>query len=185
MLANPPSEVVAYDKAHSKPATLTPFRLFRHIAPPKLAARGDRSVVFLGCLLNSAVPTYGEVSALWAVAYLEKLPFAPSTAATLKDIDDMEKNVSLLDTWGALRFRDRAAPYLDGIVEIQDFIDLLVEDLGLRSERKIFAVERNGLKNLFGLSGWLKEWFYPYLGRDYKGLVKEYRARWRLEEIGG
>jgi hypothetical protein len=182
MLANPPPDVVEYDKAHTKTATLAPFRLFRYIAPPKLAARGDRSLVVLGCLVNTAIPTYAEISSLWGVAYLESLPFAPSTSQKLQDLEDMEKDISLVDIWGVMKFRDRAAPYLDGSVEIQDFTDLLMKDLGLRSDRKRFATEREGKKGLFSLKAWAKEWFYPYFGKDYEGLVEEYRVRWGLEK---
>ncbi|KAG0651626.1 FAD-dependent monooxygenase DEP4 [Hyphodiscus hymeniophilus] len=183
VLANPPPEVVEYDKARWKPATLTPLRLFRYIAPPNLTVKGDRSLIVLGCLINTAIPIYAEVSSLWGVAYLENLPFAPSTAAILRDINEMEESVSLVDGWGVLRFRDNAAPYLDGSAEIQGFTDLLVEDLGLRSDRKRFAAEQKGKKGLFGLRIWFKEWFYPYFGKDYRGLVEEYRTRWQLEKI--
>jgi dimethylaniline monooxygenase (N-oxide forming) len=182
MLTNPPPHVVEYDKAHTKPATLTPFRLFRYIAPSSLAAKDDRSLIVLGCLINTAVPTYAEVSALWGVAYLENLPFAPSTAKMLKDVDEMEKDISLVDMWGVLRFRDRAAAYLDGSVEIQDFTDLLMKDLGLRADRKRLTAERTGKRGVFGLRAWGKEWFYSYFGKDYRGLVEEYRTKWGLEE---
>jgi dimethylaniline monooxygenase (N-oxide forming) len=184
MLASPPSEIVEYDRAHTKPATLTPFRLFRYIAPPNLAARGDRSLIVLGCLINTSVPTYSEASSLWGVAYLENLPFTPTTEEALEDLNAMEKNISLVDAWGILKFRDRASPYLDGSVEIQNFTDLLVRDLGLRSDRKRFVAEREGKRGLFGLSAWTREWFYPYFGKDYRGLVEEYRTRWRLEKVG-
>ena len=182
MLANPPLEIIEYDKAHTKPATMTPFRTFRYIAPPNPTAQGDRSLAVLGCLINTAVPIYAEVSALWGVAYLENLPFAPSTAKMMKNIDEMEKDISLVDTWGVLRFRDRAAAYLDGSVEIQDFTDLLVKDLGLRADRKRFAAERDRKRGLFGLKAWVSEWFYPYFGKDYNGLVEEYRTKWELEK---
>jgi hypothetical protein len=185
MLANPPPEIVEYDKAHTKPVTMTPFRTFRYIVPPNLTAQGDHSLAVLGCLINTAVPIYAEVSALWGVAYLENLPFAPSTAKMMKNIDDMEKDISLVDMWGVLRFRDRAAAYLDGSVEIQDFTDLLVKDLGLRADRKRFAAERDRKRGLFGLKAWVREWFYPYFGKDYNSLVEEYRTKWGVGEAKG
>ena len=135
----------------------------------------------LGCLVNTAVPIYAEVSALWSVAYLEDLPFAPSTSKMMKNIDEMEKDISLVDMWGVVKFRDRAAAYLDGSVEIQDFTDLLVRDLGLRSDRKRLGAEREGKRGLFGLKAWAREWFYPYFSKDYCGLVEEYRMTWGLE----
>ena len=99
----------------------------------------------------------------------------------LEDLTAMEKNISLVDAWGVLRFRDKAAAYLDGSVEIQDFTDLLVKDLGLRSDRKRYVAERDGRRGLFGCRIWMREWFYPYFGKDYRGLVEEYRRRWSFE----
>ncbi|KAH9216252.1 hypothetical protein DL95DRAFT_424642 [Leptodontidium sp. 2 PMI_412] len=103
-LVHPPPEVVRYDKKHSRSATTTPFRLFRNIVPPNLAARGDQSLIILGLLINTNVPTYAEVSSLWGVAYLENLPFCPATTKTLTDVSEMEKDISLLQAYGNLRY---------------------------------------------------------------------------------
>ena len=176
MLANPPPEVVEYDNAHAKIATTTPFRMFRNIAPPTLAAKDDRSIIALGLLINTNVPTYAEVSALWGVAYLESLPFAPKTNKMLSNLSAMEEDISLVNAWQYFRFRDRSAVYADGSVEIQDFTDLLMTDLGLRADRKRSAAEKDGKWGFFGLRGWAKEWFSPYRGLDYQGFVAEYKA---------
>lgn len=157
ILANPPKEVQEYDARHICPQTYTPFRLFRNIAPPTLCARGQRDIVVLGTLLNTAVPTYGEVSSLWGVAYLENLPFSSSTTAVLSSLPKMEEDVSLINTWGWVRYRDRSMAYLEGSVEIQDFMDLLVSDLGLEAMRKKETQRRKG--QICGLRGWVREWY--------------------------
>lgn len=180
MLANPPPEVVEYDKTHARPATTTPFRMFRNIAPPTLSAQGDRSLIALGLLINTNVPTYAEVSALWGVAYLEDLPFAPATKEVISNVTVMEEDISLVNAWLYLRFRDRSAVYPDGSVEIQDFTDLLMKDLGLRADRKRLAVEKDGKWGWFGVKGWAKEWFSPYRGLDYQGFVAEYKELWGI-----
>jgi hypothetical protein len=51
-----------------------------------------------------------------------------------------------------------------------------MDDLGLRADRKRLAAEREGKKGVFGLRAWYNEWFKPYQGLDYKGLVAEYLA---------
>lgn len=179
LLADPPSHIKAYDAARQRTPTLTPFRLFRGIAPPSLAAKGSRDLVILGTLLNTAVPTYAEISSLWAVAYLESLPFCPATTTLLSSLSLMEKAVSLITAWGWVRYRDRTASYLDGSVEIQDFMDELVRDLGLRAERKRVRGEKGW--RVFGARARAREWLEPYRGRDYRGLVGEYLRRWKLE----
>ena len=180
LLANPPPEVVEYDKLHARTATTTPFRMFRNIASPYLTVKGDRSLIALGILINTSVPTYAEVSALWGVAYLEDLPFAPGTKALLSNVAAMEEDISLVNAWQYLRYRDRSAVYTDGSVEIQYFIDLLMKDLGLRADRKRFAAEKDGKWGWFGFRGWFNEWFTPYRGLDYQGFVAEYKALWAI-----
>jgi hypothetical protein len=180
-LANPPKHILEYDEKHPKQATTTPFRLFRGMVPPSLSARGDRSLVVLGMTLNISVPIMAEVSSLWSVAYLEGLPFVPETKEMFESRDGMEKDVSLMNNMGWLRFRDRSMPYIDGGEVTQSFIDQLMRDLGLRSDRKVLATERDGNKRWFGVTAWYREWFDAYIGADYKALVEEYKGRWGLE----
>lgn len=63
-------------------------------------------------------------------------------------------------------------------MEIQDFMDLLVSDLGLEPTRKKAARRKKG--QVLGIRGALKEWLWPYSGGDYNGLVQEYIERWGL-----
>lgn len=96
MFANPPPEVVQYDRQHARESDTTPFRLFRNTVPPNLAAHGDRSMIVLGTLINANVPTYAEVSSLWGVAYLENMTFSPTTSQIVSDKQAIEENVSLM-----------------------------------------------------------------------------------------
>ncbi|KAH7319020.1 flavin-binding monooxygenase-like protein-like protein [Rhexocercosporidium sp. MPI-PUGE-AT-0058] len=171
-LAHPPPEVVSYDKRHCGPATTTPFRLFRNIVPPSLAARNERSLIVLGLLISTNLPTYAEVSSLWGVAYLENLPFCPAMTKTLTNVSEMEKDISLLQAYGNLRYRNPSAHFLDGSELIQDFTDTLMRDLGLEPERKRKAAEKKWWE--LRIVGLVKEWFSPYRGIDYLGLVDEY-----------
>ena len=170
-LASPPKHVQKYDTEKRKDPTTTPFRLFRGLVSPELTGRGDRSLVVLGTLLNTAIPTYAEISALWGVAYLESHPFAPSVTNSLANVQKMREDIALMNAWGWVRARCRNFMYFDGSQEIQLFMDLLVEDLGLKSQRK--KIKGRGL-------GWAREWLEPYKGGDYNGLVEEYVKRWKL-----
>jgi hypothetical protein len=54
-------------------------------------------------------------------------------------------------------------------------MDLLVRDLGLETRRK-----KKKQRGCFGMKGWWSEWFKPYVGEDYRGLVAEYLEKWKL-----
>jgi hypothetical protein len=45
----------------------------------------------------------------------------------------------------------------------------------LRAERKKRAADRDGKRGVFGLRAWVKEWFSPYRGVDYRGFIEEYK----------
>ncbi|KAH8596605.1 hypothetical protein B0O99DRAFT_671186 [Bisporella sp. PMI_857] len=177
-ILDPPEHVKEYDEQRKKEPSVTPFRLFRRIVPPEMASTGKRDLVVLGTLLNTAIPTYSEISSLWSVAYLEGLPFAKETSASLQNLEKMQEDVALMNSWGFAKTRCRDFPYLDGSQEIQEFMDLLVSDLGLEVMRKKRAA-RKGFQ-ILGLRGWVKEWFTPYVGKDYRGLVDEYIEKWNL-----
>ena len=67
--------------------------------------------------------------------------------------------------------------YYDASAETQGFQDRLMRDLGLKTQRK-------KMRGMCGM-GWVKEWFWPYSGRDYSSLVPEYIERWGLAEKEG
>ena len=47
-----------------------PYRLFRRMVAPELAAEGDRSFAVLGVVLTSTIAVVAEVQALWVTAFL-------------------------------------------------------------------------------------------------------------------
>lgn len=48
----------------------SPYRLFRRMVSPALAAEGDRSFAVMGIVLSSTVAVVAEVQALWVAAFL-------------------------------------------------------------------------------------------------------------------
>jgi hypothetical protein len=165
MLKNPPSNV------HIKTFDKTPFRLFRYIVPPKLAARGDRSILFLGAFSNARSHLSAEIASLWSVAYFENL-LPASTNALLADKNEMDKDVAHVEAYRIKRYSNTFLHRLNG-AEAPEFDDLMMNDLGLRTDRKRMRMAA-GWRGWFGWKAWTAEWFGNYLASDYEGLVGEF-----------
>ncbi|KAI5364910.1 Putative FAD/NAD(P)-binding domain superfamily [Septoria linicola] len=108
-LADPPKRKLPFTQ------TITPFRMYRGIAPPGLTAEGDRSLAFLKMVHCTSNMVLAETQALWAFAYLNnKL-----------DIDepDVYRQTSL-----SSRF--------EFVYDAISYADMLLSDLGLQKHRK-------------------------------------------------
>ncbi|CCA71618.1 hypothetical protein PIIN_05554 [Serendipita indica DSM 11827] len=89
-LSNPPVE--------PKKPTYTQYRLYRSILPFPLMKKRDRSLTFVGYLQGAAICIIGDVSALWAVAWMTgKLDIE-------RDMDEMEKECDLLNAFIKRRY---------------------------------------------------------------------------------
>ncbi|KAI9730724.1 MAG: hypothetical protein M1834_005693 [Cirrosporium novae-zelandiae] len=147
-LASPPSRRIF-------PPTRTHFRLYRGIVPCSLVAQSDLSLTFLGLIATTQTAQLAELSALWAVTWMEGLMKVPSK-------EESEKQIAEFNAWMERRYLSnvRAKPLIT--TEMQTHFDRLVEDLGLPVARK-----------RKGIFGWFKEYFVPYRSEDYRGIVDE------------
>jgi dimethylaniline monooxygenase (N-oxide forming) len=149
------------EKGKPKPI-VTPFRIYHHIAPPKFASEGDFSIAFLGVLINVNTSTAAEVSALWAIAYLEEL--IPAKASViLNDKPAMYDAIAQHQAWIARRYRSPTRPRAG--MEIQFWLDTLLTELGCTAERR---------RGSGGVAGWYRENLTPWLCRDYDGIIDEF-----------
>jgi dimethylaniline monooxygenase (N-oxide forming) len=167
MLANPPSGI------RISPELETPHRMLRGIIPPKLAAKGDRSIIFLGQLITVQHCTIGEVGSLWGIAYLEgMLPLGNQEA--------MDREIALMNRFMKRRYPGRRnVPFVVG--EVRDWMDMMLKDLGVRTDRNRLAYERSPDEGWgwFGWKAWWKEWFLPYEPAVYQGIVQEFLEMFR------
>jgi dimethylaniline monooxygenase (N-oxide forming) len=139
----------------------TQFRMYRQVLSPRLLARHDRSITFVGYVSNSQTSICSEILALWAVAWMEDLLPKPLPTETQMEID-----VAMVNAWMTRRYGARGRQDPEIILEVQTFFDTLMEDLGLRVQRKN--------KGFFGP---LVELVVPYEGSDYGGMVEEFLAQ--------
>lgn len=142
----------------------TPFRMYRQVLSPKLLAQQDRSITFVGLVSNSQTSICSEILALWAVVWMEDM-----LPKTLPNEADMEADVAKVNAWMARRYGARGRRDPEIVIEIQTFLDRLMEDLGLKVYRK-----------KQGLFGPLVEWVVPYEPSDYRGIIEEFVARVQL-----
>lgn len=151
------------------PKKTTPWRLFRTMVSPKLAAAHDYSLAFVGLISNNQVSTHAEISALWAVAYLEGKLSHGTVGRLLDDKLKMDVDVAAMTTFMARRYLGRKE-VPDAAMEIQDYTDQMMRDLGLRADRKRMRMPAGW----FGYQAWKAEWFTPYTPQDYRGVVREF-----------
>jgi dimethylaniline monooxygenase (N-oxide forming) len=175
VLRNPPSDV------HIPRMDKSPFRHFRAVVPPKLAARGDNSLVFLGNYATGRIQTTAEIYSLWAVAYLEGL-MPPSTKAILSDEEAMHEDIAHIEAYRKKRYLNGLSPYRLSIIETPEFDDLMLGDLGVRPDRKAMKIP-TGWRGWFGFKGWFAEWFDSYFADDFKGIIEEFLEN--VEKRGG
>jgi len=160
----PLPSAVASNHLQADRLEIPPWRLWRGIAPPALQ---DRTIVFLGMVMNLQTALRSEISSLWAYAYLnDKLSKAPVSISTSppphNQDDSIQYDTALFNRFGRWRYpMGYGARFPDFIFDGIPYFDLLLSDLGLRGWRKGW--------------GWLGELFGgSYAQEDYRGLVDEW-----------
>ena len=151
----------------------TPWRLWRGIAPASLEFR---NIVFLGMFDCPQTCLRAEASALWVYAYMfNKLEEPIKSISTMPSRRVNSQKERLFDTALFQRFSfwrtpyGHGAKYVDSLLEGLPYIDMLLQDLGLRSWRK----EWSWVGEVFGGGYWQK---------NYIGLIGEWKERQREKD---
>ena len=138
---------------------LTPWRLWRFIAPPSQVCSSDRSLAFLSTITSYQTTLKCEITSLWAYAYLfDVLKVQPTSEA------DVTYEAALWSRFGRWRCpMGMQGKIADFLLDAMPYYDLLLRDMGLRSWRKGWGI----FGEVFG------RW---YDMKDYRGLVDEWIA---------
>ncbi len=145
---------------------LTPYTLYRFVAPPtpRLLARHD--IAFAGVVMNFSVPLMAQMQALWILAYFDG-KLATSVVPDAGDstaLDALRYQTVLTSRFGKWRYpAGHGDQFPDFVFDSLPYLDQLLGDLGL-------PIYRKG-------GGWLAEATTPYGPADYKDVVAEYQAK--------
>ena len=151
----------------SKSGQTGPYRLYRYVVPADAEFMRDRNIAFLGMDLSVHAIMVAQVQALWITAFFEN----EIQGLHPKEFqqDQIELDTAIHVEYQKLR-RPRAAGghgarFPDLIFDSVPYVDMLMQDLGMKMRRK---------KGIF------EELFTPYRLRDYRDLVRE----WKLPSPG-
>ncbi|KAL4970919.1 uncharacterized protein BDV14DRAFT_194705 [Aspergillus stella-maris] len=137
------------------------------MAPPSL--REDHSIAILGTVTTFNTPLVPEVQALWALVYLNHA--REFTRHHPQDKESALREATLHFEFVALWLpTNHGSRNADFVFKVLPYLDMLLEDLGLRTARK---------------ESWWRNVFIPHQPRDYAGLVEECKARVSSLETGG
>ncbi|KAJ5397846.1 hypothetical protein N7509_005959 [Penicillium cosmopolitanum] len=131
---------------------VSPFRLYRGIAPPSLVAKGDNSIAYIKMVHSTSNMIIAECQALWAYAYL-------NGKITLNETK-VYHQTALLSRYGKHRYPcGFSAWYPEFVYDAIPYVDMLLYDLELNRWRKPTL---------------RKEIFEGYTIHDYRGITQEW-----------
>ena len=164
---NPHYKPLSVDAAALAPH---PYRLSRFMVPLGIA---DHSIIFVGVALSFGTAMMAQIQALWATAYLTNRLSLTARETCPADMRAVQFKLSPLDpdlAWEmALHTEFCKIRYPAGfgkrnpdfVFDSIPFIDVLLKDLGLSSQRK---------------KGFIAQCFRSHTVADYRGLVDEWKA---------
>jgi hypothetical protein len=132
---------------------MSPYRLYHGVGP----LNGDPTIAFVGFAIHPNMFESAEVTALWAVAYLDG-------SIKLPEIEEMKKDVAYTNTY--MRLRIPTYGRLGNFYLYDKFAhydQLLDKDLGLKRWHP---------------KGWWAYWTSPSMPNNLKGLKDEYLEKY-------
>lgn len=135
------------------------FRLYHFIVPPSGETFKLRNLAFIGMHQSIHTVMVAQAQALWATAFFQgRVP-----VLSAGNIDRLRYETYLESEYARCRRPKEGAgsdgKYLDLVFDTVPYVDLLLDDLGVRTKRK---------------TSWVRDIFEPYSIREYVGIVEEW-----------
>lgn len=151
-----------------KSADEHPYQLYRFMVPADDRFLRHRTLAVLGAHLSLHAVAVAQAQALWITAYfLDQVPTIQVGAIDNVMKQRIQQQTILETEFQRIRHPPSAGGsgerYPDLVFESIPYIDMLLQDLGLRVKRK---------------QSWFQEWLTSYEIHDYRGLVEEWKLRW-------
>ncbi|KAG6320288.1 hypothetical protein E4U44_006359 [Claviceps purpurea] len=150
-----------------------PLRNYRFIVPVNATHLSRRTLAYAGMLSSVSTPIIATVQALWICAFFDgKLARAPPREPVWGPAHDaLAREVMLHTQFGRWRYPcgRYGAAVPDLALEALPYVDLLLNDLGVRSWRK---------------GSWVRDLLEGYEPGDYAGLVQEWLVGRSLVMMG-
>lgn len=135
------------------------LRLYRSIVPPSERTLRFRNLVFIGRHQSIHTVIVAQAQTLWATAFFQDR--VPSLAS--QSLDQVKYQAYLVTEYERMRRPKQghgaSGRFLDLVFDTVPYVDLLLEDVGVRTKRK---------------SSWWQDIFEPYTLRNCEGIVKEW-----------
>jgi hypothetical protein len=145
---------------------LTPYTLYRFMAPPSERFIKHRDIAFAGILMHFSAALISNAQALWISAYFDgqlSPAVMPTASGEGKSLDDIRYETVLYSRFGKWRYpAGYGTRFPDFVFDALPYVDLLIGDLGLPIYRK---------------GGLVAEATQPYGPEDYKDLVGEWKKK--------
>ena len=170
LLENPLDELDASEGLKTR-QEYSPWRLYRSLIPPGLAAKGDRSLAFAGFSASVSGHIRNEIAGLWIYAWMnDKLTLDPCHEHQAGKLD-IFWDTALFMRWCFRRYPfSFGRRFPDWVFDAVPFNDVMLKDLGLNGVRK-------GRKGDSWWKNFYREATEPYTMADYRGITAEWLAK--------
>ncbi|KAI8254153.1 FAD-dependent monooxygenase DEP4 [Colletotrichum sp. SAR11_239] len=143
---------------------LTPYALYRFVAPPSKKFLEHRDIAFAGVLMHITAAIIANTQALWIDAFFhDKLPAVREATSDPKAMEKLQYETALHNRFCKWRYpAGHGDMFPDFVFDAIPYVDRLVTDLELNKYRK---------------NGMIAEASEPYGPEDYKTLAAEWAEK--------
>ncbi|KAF6829303.1 flavin-binding monooxygenase-like protein [Colletotrichum musicola] len=142
---------------------LTPYSMYRFVAPPSQKLLAHRDIAFAGVLMHFTAAIIANTQALWIDAFFhDKLPAVREATSDPEAFEKLRYETALHNRFGKWRYpAGHGDSFPDFVFDAVPYVDWLLGDLGL---------------NIYRKNGMIAEASEPYGPEDYKTITEEWAS---------